>query len=524
MKVNAGILLLILLPLATLSAQVTLPGSTPSASGTTTTGSAATPAAPGSSSAAAPAAAATPAPASPTTPDLSMPVDKREKWVVGFCAFNAERLPAEDLYLTYSIPLMLKDQLSGLTTHTLGDKERGLVRKDLVDQSLQAVDESLTGFFKERDALLLNSTGPEVPSTQAVDDKVKAALARRDFLRTLDMTLIKVAATKPVDIKEGKGVGKLFDALSIPASVFCEREGIDFLVGGRVREVEGYILLDVWAYDAEAKAITASYQDAARREEVYQSVPDAGRELTGLVLGRPWASLSFMPDPPGASLYVDGKLVATGQTPVLYLEPGKIDITVSSPGYLDLTEAMSLVNEQEASLSVTLEKQKAGTVIITSTPPGADVYVESIWEGKTPLALDEPFARTRVNLTQRGFYDQPFSISDSSPGQLSFILEPDTVSRDALQKKARDEFYNSFAWFVVSLPIPLFSYAFALDSAVQYNELISQGNTSQAMSTKATANFFYGTYIAGTVVSVSLFTWMIFRIIHYVSVSTRTAG
>jgi PEGA domain len=516
MKVKAGFLLLLLLPLATLSAQTTVPGSTSTPSGTTTTGTTTT--------AASSTSPTTPAQAGSSTPDFSVPVDKKEKWVAGFCAFNAERLPAEDKYLTYSIPLMLKDQLSGLTTHTLEKKEQDLVRKDLMDQALQAVDEAITGLFKERDALLLNSTGPDVPTPQPVDDKIKAALARRDFLKKLDVTLIKVADRKPVEIKEGTGVGKLFDALSIPASVFCERQGIDFLVGGMVREVEGYILLDVWAYDAEAKAVVMSYQDAARREEVYQSVPDAGRKLTGLILGRPWASLAFTPVPPGASLYVDGKLVATGQTPVLYLEPGKIDVKVSAPGYKDLTETMSLVDEQEASLAVTLEKQKTGTIIITSTPPGADVYVESVWKGKTPLALDKPFERTRVDITQQGFYDQPFSISDSSPAELSFILQPDTISRDALQKKARDDFYNSFAWFVVSLPIPLFSYAFALDSAVQMNELIAQGNNSQARSAQATANFFYGTYIAGTVVSVSLFTWMIFRIIYYVSVSTRTAG
>ncbi|HTP60255.1 MAG TPA: PEGA domain-containing protein, partial [Spirochaetia bacterium] len=298
----------------------------------------------------------------------------------------------------------------------------------------------------------------------------------------------------------------------------------DLLVGGMVREIEGYVLMDVWAYDANAKAVVISYQDAARRDEIYNTVPNAGADLTGLFLGRPWATLSFTPDPPESQLTVNGRLAATGQTPVLYLEPGTVDIKVTAPGYRDLTRTLTLVDNQDASLAVTLDKEKEGAIIIASTPPGADVYEESVWKGKTPLAMDKPFGRTRVNITQEGFYDRPFSVSDASPSELSFVLEPDTVSRDALQKKARDEFYNSFAWFVISLPIPLFSYAFALDSAVQTNELIVQGNISQARTAQATANFFYGTYIAGTVVSATLFTWMLFRIIHYVSVSTRTAG
>ena len=518
MKAGAAFLLLALVPLAPLLAQTaTLPGATtttPASTSTTTPGTT-TP----STSTSTPAAAANPA-----KPDLSIPADKKDTWVVGFCAFNAERLPAEDQYLTYSIPQMLKNQLAGLTSHTLSDAERKQLRKNLVSHELDTVDQNISGFFKERDALFLNSFGPDVPSTETVDDKIRAALARKDFLKTLDLNLIKVAEQKTLEVKEGTGVGKLFDALSIPASVFCERQGIDLLVGGMVREVEGYILLDIWAYDATTRTVEVSFRDAALKEEVYQSVPQAGTELTGLFLGKPWATISFLPDPPQSSLYVNGKLVATGRTPVLYLAPGTVEITVSAPGYRDLTQTMTLSADQDSSLAVTLEKKEAGTVLITSTPSGADVYVESVWKGRTPLALEKPYDRTRVDITQKGYYDMPFSVSESSPSEMGFVLQPDAVSRDALQKQARDQFYNSFALFVVSVPIPLFSYAFALNSSVQTNELVAQGNTAQALSAQARTSVYYDIYIAGTVVSAALFTWMIIRIIHYVSVSTRTAG
>jgi hypothetical protein len=402
--------------------------------------------------------------------------------------------------------------------------EREQLRKTLVTHELDAADKNIAGFFKERDALFLDSYGPDVPSTETVDDKIKAALARKDFLKNLDLALIKVADQKPLEVKEGTGVGKLFDALSIPASVFCERQGIDLLVGGMVREVEGYVLLDVWAYNAITRSVAVSFRDAALKEEVYQSLPQAGKDLTGLILGKPWATISFTPDPPESSLYVEGKLVATGRTPVLYLAPGTLEIRVSAPGYRDLTQTIMLAADEDSSLTITLEKKEAGTIFITSTPSGADVYVESVWKGRTPLALDKPFERTRVDITEKGYYDMPFSVSQSSPLELGVILQPNTVSRDAIQKHARDQFYNSFAWFVVSVPIPLFSYAFALNSSVQTNELVTEGNISQALGAQARTNFYNGTFIVGTIVSAALFTWMIVRIIHYVSVSTRTAG
>jgi len=295
-------------------------------------------------------------------------------------------------------------------------------------------------------------------------------------------------------------------------------------VGGMVREVQGYVLLDVWAYNAITRSVALSFRDAALKEEVYQSVPQAGKDLTGLILGKPWATISFRPDPPESSLYVDGKLVATGRTPVLYLAPGTLEIRVSAPGYQDLTQTIVLAADEDSSLTITLEKKEAGTIFITSTPSGADVYVESVWRGRTPLALDKPFERTRVEIREKGYYDLPFSVSESSPLELGVILQPDTVSRDAIQKHARDQFYNSFAWFVVSVPIPLFSYAFALNSSIQTSELVAEGNTSQALVAQARTNVYNGAFIAGTIVSAALFTWMIIRIIHYVSVSTRTAG
>lgn len=520
MKRIGPLLLLFCLPLLPLAAQLTPPGSTqtptPGAPPSTTPGAGGQVTTP----------ATTPSQSATGKPDLSAPVDKKEKWVVGFCTFNAERLPPEDQYLTYSIPMMLKNQLAGLSSHTLSSAERDMVRKDLVAKGQEAVDQSVTGFYKERDALLLDSSGPNIPSTATVDAKIELALARRDFLKSMDLTGIKVAEQKPLEVKEGTGVGKLFDPLSIPASVFCDRQGIDLLVGGLVREVQGYILLEVWAYDAISNSVAVSYRDAEARENIYQSVPVAGSELTGLFLGKPWATVSFTPDPPESSLYVDGKLVATGRTPVLYLAPGTLDIKVSAPGYRDLTQTLTLKGDEESSLTVTLEKEKAGTVVISSTPSGADVYLESVWKGKTPLALEKPFGRTRVNITQKGFYDEPFSVSESSPLDLSFTLKPDTVSRDAAQKKARDEFYDAFTWFALSLPIPLFCYAFALDSGVQALEFNNAAGSSpsQTRGAQLTANLLYGGYLVGTVVSASLFTWMLFKIIHYVSVSNRSAG
>jgi len=166
---------------------------------------------------------------------------------------------------------------------------------------------------------------------------------------------------------------------------------------------------------------------------------------------------------------------------------------------------------------------RIGAIEISSDPPGADLYVDSLWKGRTPLAVDRPPLRSRGVLSLSGFYDLSFSLGPASPESFSLSLQKDTGTRGAHQAKARDEFYNSLAFFAFSIPLPLFSYALAFDFALKSNYLAV---TSPAAASQAqTASLvFQGTYYGGIAVSAALFVWMVTRIVNYVRVANETAG
>ena len=132
--------------------------------------------------------------------------------------------------------------------------------------------------------------------------------------------------------------------------------------------------------------------------------------------------------------------------------------------------------------------------------------------------------RSRGVLSLTGFYDFPFSIGLDSPPQLSFSLEPDLGARDAAQKKARDQFYTSFAWFAVSVSLPLFCSAFKVDYEARELFYTQNSMPTEAAAAKVGAQTFLAGYVGGLAISASLFTWMVIRIVHYISVSNRTAG
>jgi hypothetical protein len=472
----------------------------------------------------APAAAGAPA-QTQTKPDLSLPVDASKNWVVGFTVFSAEGLSPENTYLAYSLPLMLKNDVSALTTHTYAGEERLLKRKVLITAQLALSDQAITKVQKDRDALLFGATPPTDKDIQAAGDRMTAALARKQFLQSLDPSSVDVAETKPITLMAGKGVGDLLDLPQVPPDIYCARQGIDFLIGGRLSEVQGYLLLDLWAYDATRQKMVLSSREAAGRDEFYTSLSSVGKELVGEILGRDWAVIAFKPDPPDAALFLDGTLTASGVSPRLYLTPGEHLVRVSSTGYRDDTRTLVLEPEQQASLAVTLEKEQRGSVTIATDPPGADLYVDSIWQGKTPIAVPLPPERSRGVLSLTGYYDLSFPVDVSAPPLLSLSLQKDIGSRDAMQKKARDQFYVSFGWFAVSIPIPLLSYAFYIDSLVQQLDLsIIPGMETQSAAAQGRANAFLLGYYSGLAVSGALLTWMVIQIVHYITVANWTAG
>ena len=322
--------------------------------------------------------------------------------------------------------------------------------------------------------------------------------------------------------KEGTGAGALLEAPSVPPDVYCAQQGLDLLIGGSIDEVQGYLLLDIWVYDRLQDRKVFTSRNAATRDELYASLPAFGREVARTVLGRPWSLVSFAPQPPDTALYLDGRLAASGASPTLYLAPGPHEVRLAATGYQDVTRNIELEPEKETSIDDSLQKVATGQIAVTSEPPGADLYVDSLWQGKTPLSVDRPPLRSRGILSLPGFYDLSFSLGPATGSDISFSLEKDVGTREVHVAKARDEFYSSLAFFAFSLPVPLFSYALAFDFALKYSYTPPGSPASDQAHTASLA--FQGAYYAGIAVSAALFVWMVTRIVNYVRVANEIAG
>ena len=138
--------------------------------------------------------------------------------------------------------------------------------------------------------------------------------------------------------------------------------------------------------------------------------------------------LQVSSNPSGAAVYIDGNY--QGATPpddlldIQDLPPGTYALTVKKPGYLDYSTSVSIQAGQREQVVASLQPgaQARASVEITSTPAGADIFVNSIYMGITPLTFHDVQEGTyTVEIRMAGY--TPFSSSGQViPGQTVHVI------------------------------------------------------------------------------------------------------
>ncbi len=349
-------------------------------------------------------------------------------------------------------------------------------------------------------------------------------MRRLAWLDALEPSAVAVADHKPIAFKDGPQPGLLLAAPFGSRGEAAAREDVDLLVGGSVREAAGYFVIDVWAWDAARDDEVFAWRDAATREQLYDRLSEAGRGLVGVLLGRPWAALEVTTEPPGATVLVDGKSPGTGRTRFDDLAPGPHEVRVAAPGRREEVREVDLAAGTSTSLVVSLATEDLGTIAITSEPPGADAWLDAVWQGITPFALPRPAERARLVVGLSDGPEAAMTVGPDSPRQLSFSFALDAPGAEAGRKLARDRFYGAFGWLVLSLPVPFYTYAWAVDWAAEARRLASEGDGAGAQRAADFGNGLYAAYLGGLGISVTLAGLTIYRIVRYVAAADGTVA
>ena len=200
------------------------------------------------------------------------------------------------------------------------------------------------------------------------------------------------------------------------AYIIAQLDGVRYALSGVVRQVEAGgpqspYTLSVMVADEQAQRSS----DVLSESFSLTSLPSVAERLAAEVarfvapvpdtpeLAAGTAELFVSSQPGGATLYIDGVEVgATSELGMLTYAPGTYTVELRKEGYLSDSRTITLHEGKPEFVNVMLTEVIGGSVQVSSTPH-AEVLVDGVSAGRTPLTVQARPGTHRVSLRRPGF-------------------------------------------------------------------------------------------------------------------------
>ena len=111
--------------------------------------------------------------------------------------------------------------------------------------------------------------------------------------------------------------------------------------------------------------------------------------------------------PTGASITINGELTGRITPQTITGEPGTYEIIMGLDGYQSCSNTITLSAGQNLDVNCNLNPiaPQNGVFIISSTPSGAEIYIDNNYESVTPDSIGLPPATYQIKLKLVGYLD-----------------------------------------------------------------------------------------------------------------------
>jgi hypothetical protein len=208
-------------------------------------------------------------------------------------------------------------------------------------------------------------------------------------------------------------------------------EGAAVYLNGNYRGVSPLTISPLSAGAYNVRADLSRYQSESDTVTVYAGQQQTERFTLQRIVSP--GSITVVSSPSGAYVYIDGNY--RGLTPVTLTDvaPGSHSIELDLSGYSDWKSTVRVNNGQSLTVSATLSPvaSKTGWILASSSPTGANVFVDSVLKGKTPAVGDltvsgVPAGNHDVRFELAGYqsYSTTVNVGGDSYSQVSASLTP----------------------------------------------------------------------------------------------------
>ena len=415
-------------------------------------------------------------------------------------------------YISQTLSSAIYRQLSVIKKHRMSDDEIAAKRESLKAEYVDECQKALSKSYQEYDALIFQDKDinrkANLKSTIAKDKRMLRKANRKKLekiyvLRDRDIVFLNDTEEKNTSIKG-----------PIELATRAKKDDIDYIVWGSMKLVEDVVVADISLYSSLLKKDLSTVRITGDLETIYQQLDTGLDELYSDMLGKPWARINVGVNDQDVNVFVDGKFVSAGDLSNIIVEPGEHTVVASGTNTSEDVKQVMLEENQSADIDFQVEPVVSKLFAVSSFPSGADVYYNSVWQGKTPMILNG--AEGEVVISMEGYQNSRVFLEETAGNTIDFFPHREVFNKDDYLLDKRNDFYKNLTWFVLSIPIAFFSYA----NYLAYDDLNERakatGDSHEIHRTARIRDYSHYGYYGALFLSVTLFSNAMFYLRDYI--------
>ncbi len=369
-------------------------------------------------------------------------------------------LAAEFGYISASVSQRVGEELADITDHYYSDAERiayaNYLRQRRIDALQQQIDQQLAA----RDDTLFveeEGTGGNLRSSVFVinrdTDPIEDLRQEAACVQALPAAAIISVERKPIEVVV---ITENAPQTAPALRPFAVTNEYDMLIRGTVRQRDEFLSISLELYDRAADTLHPLGNYIIGQDELGGLGRTVSDDVAQIVIGREWGSLEISGITNRDAVYLNEDIVGFGARSLRYLPVGEYEVTVRNPAVPeDMVRVVNITARQETEVVFDSIVADGSQITVTTTPIGASLYADSIWQGFTPVDIITPEEQQIILLRRKGYFDTKLTVGPDSENQIHATLKPAIFDQSIWLTGRRDRFYTAFTAFILSVPLPI---------------------------------------------------------------------
>ena len=436
--------------------------------------------------------------------------DSDEFWNIGIADIETHDTDNSILFGS-SVSAYIMNKISACSDHKLSETEiirfKSILKKNRIDKEEKNLNEKQISYDRKyfTDEKNRKELKHEIRDLKKLIKKIKKYKEERIDIK--DVKSIRFSGSDDNENLKTAEKNNLYRKAS--------ENNFDYIIYGKITIFNDIAFTDITLYSRLENRDISSLSRAFEVNSFYSELDDALKPFFTAVLGKKWSSISIISENKNADIYIDDIYSGTGSISGKIVSLGEHIIKIAGTGLEEEFYTVMLEENSHFSLGAQPEYEEEKLLAVNTFPDGADVYYDSLWQGKSPVVINSSLGE--IFIRKEGFRENRFLVEEIDDNSIDFTLSPELFTQKDYLLKKRDNFYKNLSWFVLSAPLPFFMFAVLNDYTNSYNSALASGSRqSEIDRLENMRNYCYYGYYGTLFVSISLFVNMIFNLNDYI--------